>query len=267
MKKHSVDPSTPIEKSHLAESLEEHPLFQWISENGKILLYALAALLLGLFVIYQFSATSRSKAENDYFQAATEFRIFQQASGKEDVAAQNEAFERLEKILQRLPDLHPKYDGLIAQVFLNRNEIAKAEEFAAPALKRTSEENQPYYIAFAETTLLLGKGEYEDALSRSIDLKQKMLERATQTLEERGFDDQLFALNLLRIALLQQKTNHPQEELKTWEEWKQYAGLNNEGKALPGIDSTAFQNLLTVYDAGKVSLLSYIEAREKILNN
>ena len=268
MKKNTSDPLPPLEKGSFADSLEENSLLQWITRNGRLLLYIIVALLVVFFIVYQLTSSSRSKTANDFFSAESDFKLFQQpVSSKTDLTAQNEAFEHLNKILQRLPDLHPKYDGLMAQVFIDRNDVFQANKFAHQALERTFNENHPFYTDFAETTLIITKGQDKEALQRSIDLKQKMLESAAQPPEKREFGDDLFALNLLRIAMLQQQTKQTTDELKTWREWLQYAGLGNDKtKIATGIDSKPFQNLLSFYEEGKVSLLNYIEHREKMLN-
>lgn len=267
MKKHQIESvSTTMEKATFLESLEDNPYLHWISNNGRLLLYIILGIIILAFIIYRFNSSSHTKAGNDYLLAERNYQLIQNPSAK-DEKSQQDALNQLGEILKRQPDLHPKYDGLLAQILLNRNEISQAKEFANLALGRTSEENKPFYTDFTQTTLLIAEKQYAEALKTSLSLKQKMLENAQLPSNERGFGDTLFALNLLRIAILQQELGSTSDELQTWAEWKQYAGLSKEKAPNKNIDSKAFQNVYSQFEEGKLSLINYIDAREKTLKS
>ena len=62
-------------------------------------------------------------AEADYYEAAQQYALYQKSDSKE-------SFDKLQGILARRPELHPKYDGLLAQILINRDEPQAAETYA-----------------------------------------------------------------------------------------------------------------------------------------
>ncbi len=253
----------PLAQAHLSETLGEHPLMQWIANNGKILLYALLGLVALFIAVLYFSFTSRIKAENDYLNAEKAYKSFASSTNTNSSAPFNE----LNAILNREPDLHAKYDGLIAQVLLSRGQVKEAQLFANSALKRTAEENAPYYTDFTKISLIIGNGEYPQALENSEQLKQKMLSNASLPPQERLFDDELFSLNLLRIGFLNQQLQNPTAELQTWQEWKQYAGLSKEPSPNASISANGFKKVISQWQENQISLLNYINSRETALRH
>ena len=249
MKKKNLEANVEIsqESNSLLTALEENSVVHWISENGNKLLISSLGLIIVILFLYKIAFGDMIKAENDFFQAAQEYQLFdQQASTKEEVAASNEAFQRLQKIVARHPELKAKYDALIAQTLLDKNEGKQAESFAKEAIQRTHKENEPFFTLFSETTLLIGVEKYEQALKQSIELKEKLTNQ-TEPL--------LYAFNLLRIAALQQALSLNADELNTWQEWKQFVKKND----------LITQNLIHHFKDGNASINNYVQARENIL--
>lgn len=260
--------ATKIDK-HLSQFDEESPLVQWLSQNGLNALIALIALIAVVLLGYRLFYGGSSQQEMEYFNAENDFQLFNQGKIADTGTASNdEAFTKLQKILKSLPELNAKYDGLIAQTFLNREEISQAEPYANSTLVRIHDNHLPFYAEYAETTLLISQQKYQDALTKANGLKLKMLENAKiseNQHQDRTFGDILFAFNLLRIAMLEQQMGTKKDELKTWQEFKQFAKWNGEPSPSTLISPKAFQTLLEHFQEGKVTLLNYIEAREKIL--
>jgi hypothetical protein len=82
---------------------------------------------------------------------------------------------------------------------------------------------------------------------------------------DRSFGDELFALNLLRIAILQQQLGDRPGELQTWREWKRYAGLEKGDSNSLKVSPVAFRYAIQQLAIGSVSLPDYIAHREKEL--
>lgn len=238
---------------HLQQFTDDHPIMQWLEKYGKILLISAAACLVVLFAIYRISSSNTAKAEADYLEATQQYALFQK---KDDKAA----FEKLQAILNRRPELHPKYDGLIAQTLLNRNDPQAAEPFIALLFSRLSNDHVPFYETFASISLLISQGNYPEALAQSKELQQTLLKNATIAKQERTFGDILFAYNLLRIAMLEQKAGTPEGEQAAWSEWTSYSKASTNSAS---IKAAPFYTLDSLFGEGSLTLNDYIKSRVK----
>lgn len=234
-------------------SWEDNRIIQWLLLNGRLIILALLIALAVCILLYRISASSESKADSDFLSADQSFATFVQAiPAGTDPSATEDALSKLETVLKSRPELHAKYDGLIAQTLINRGNTEQAIPFADLAIKRTEAENQPYYTAYSNTTLLIGKNQYKEALNQAQELQKKMLADTEHT-----YGEALLAFNLLRISMLQQKLGLKEEEQKSWLEWNQLASDYPK----------AFAPIINHFQEGKVSLANYIEARETILKS
>ena len=253
MKKSHHDTTSELELSH---ALEENVFIQWVTQHGPTVLIVVLASLVVLGIGYRFIGGGSNKAEADYVNAENDYVIFKRGIAEGTaVATPEEAFQRLQQILKARPDLESKYDGLLAQTLINRGNLSEAKVYADRTLARTSRDHLPLYADYAQTTLLIGQEQYKDALLKALQLKQQMLDAASaegQQAGTQGFGNILFAFNLLRIAMLEQQVGTPEDELKAWQTLKDYA--------------KGFPILQQHFEEGGVSLLNYIEAREKVLN-
>lgn len=244
----SQNRSHPPELDHLEASWEDHPFLQNLFEYRKQLLIGALAAILILLAIYIFSSRHISNATNNYITADNEFITFAQPTF--DQTNTQAALTELDALFNKHPELHAKYDGLIAQTLIERGQIETALPFATSAIQRTQSENSPYYSDFTATTLLIGQKKYEEALQRANTLHNELKNQSKQT----KIGNALFAFNLLRIAGLQQQLGLKTEELLTWEEWQT---LMNR--------SPLFAQQVEHLKEGKVSLMNYIETRIKQL--
>jgi len=184
-------------------------------------------------------------AERDYVTAKKAFLRWDQLppeEGKED-------FLILHKLLKKHPELHAYYDASIGQNFLALNNVQEATFYVEQTLKRTK---QSYYSDYAQTSLMISRGEYGAALKRAQKLKNMLLEN-----ENHLINNAIFAFNLMRIAILCQELGENAEELEAWKEIKFYS--NCEGSR----PNTGFDQLLRHFTVQEISLLDYILAREK----
>jgi hypothetical protein len=127
----------------------------------------------------------------------------------------------------------------------------------------------PYYADFATTTLLISDHKYDEALKAALALQQKMNDEIAviPSTSDRSFGDELFALNLLRVAILQQQAGDAAGELKSWQQWKQYAGLENAGTSGLKVSPVAFRYSIQQLAIGSISLPDYIASRESQLKH
>ena len=254
-----------IQKSSFLDFLDEGRMTDWLSEHGKNILYGLAGIL-GLIVLtYAFSSGQTNKAEQEYIQAANDFAYFSKNGDAQDPTLTLAALDRLKNVMSKHPELHAVYDGAVAQTLLNRSKVDEAKPYAAATLKRVSSNNLPFYNDYAETSLLISQQDFKAALERTQILQQKMSEVIAAQSSDRSFGDELFAFNLLRVAMLQQETGDQAAELRTWQEWKQYAGLNATKSTTLKVNPQAFRTVIQDLAIGSISLPDYISYRENLL--
>lgn len=247
--KKSHSQKLPSEKIPMDDLLEEDRYLDWFAHYGKTFLITVVALFAILLVIYQVSTGSHSQAETDYIQAESAFLAFQQG---------DEPLDDLERLTLKHPDLHAKYDALVAETLLIRGETAEALPLANATLKRTAGSTSPFFHNYAKTTLTISEEKYADALTEATALKGQMLSAT----ESDQIIDVLYIYNLLRIATLQKELGDTKAELNTWKEWKQLAdGEATEGK----IDPNAFRIVLGFFEGNVTSLPDYIASREREL--
>lgn len=234
-------------------SLDDNPFMLWITQYGRTLMYALLGLIVAGILIYRFYSVHEEKQEAEYWTAEKEFRLLAKpVENNKGPAINEEALAQLRAVIERHPALQAKYDALIAQTLLDHGDIKDALPFANNAINRTLSENQPFYSEFAKTSLLISEQKYDAALKSSQALQQKMqeLKQKTEQNGQRHFGDTLFALNFLRIGMLQQQLGLKSDELKTWQEWKKLA------------KTSGFEQQQLLFSEGRVSLVDYINLRE-----
>lgn len=220
----------------VGSSWEESPLVLWLTQNGLTLLWMLLGIAVTCILLFRFFLGESENIEKQYTQAEVYFSQVIDPSISSDMA--DESLAKLNALLQQSPELQVKYDGPLAQALILRKDPEKASLYLERALKRTHKDHSPFYADFARTSLLIAQENYEEALSSSQKLQQKIAEIP--------FDQTLQAINLLRIGSLQQKLGLKNEEHETWNSWLQ-----------------SFQNWenLQYFQEGKVSLIDYIKAR------
>lgn len=253
-------------KLSLLDNFDENKIAEWFTVYGKNIVYAIAGLLALIAIIYAVSSGFSGKPEQDYLQAASDFAYFTKADA--DSALSADAYKRLQTLMSKYPELHATYDGALAQAFLNRNNLAQAKPYAEATLARTKSDNLPHYAEYSSTTLLIAAQKYDEALDKAKALQLTMTGTlANSSPDELAFGGELFALNLLRIAMLQQQLNDHSGELATWQQWKQYAGLSNSKSLNVNVDQQAFRAVIQQLAVGSISLPDYIAYREKALSN
>lgn len=257
--------NSPEKKSTLLDFLDEGVITDWLADNGKNILYGLAGLIALLVIIFAISSGDRSKAEQEYLQAANDFSSFTKSYDAKNPAQLNDALGRLNNLMAKHPELHAAYDGALAQTLLNRSQVQEAKPYAQATLQRVKSNDLPFYNDYAATTLLISQQQFKEALDSTLALQQKMQADLASPSTSRSFGDELFALNLLRIAMLQQELGDKNAELQTWQEWKSYAGLSSNPKTTGNVDPQAFRSIIQKLAIGSISLADYISYRENSL--
>lgn len=245
--------------------LDGHPFMDWVSRHGQTILYAILGVFGALLAAYFWLSGGSTLAEKDFQVANEQFNLFQQDSSSADSSSpQEEALIGLTQLLKNHPDLQAKYEARIAQILIDRNQAEKAKPFAHSVFERVGKDDQPFYVEYAQITLLVAANQYEEAIKRSIALKEQMIAAAQNDQSEniaQAPGGMLFASNLLRIAFLQQRVGASAAEYKSWEEWKSMTSSTNRVAIAPNIDRKPFFTLAQLFSDGTVSLDQYIDMR------
>lgn len=262
---HHTTTETIIQKESFFDTFDANSIADWLSQNGKNIIYVLLGLIVFFVLVYRLSSSNASKDEKEYLQASAYFSTVMRAPTVSNEAAAQDAFNGLAALMKSHPELHAAYDGALGQILLNRGQISEAKPFIIDTLKRTQAHDLISYNNFANATLLISEAKYQEALERSLALQQTMLGNLNQYgSSDYSFSDVLFAFNLLRIAMLHQELGNKKEELQTWQQWKSYAGLD-KSKAQPLMNSKVFHLIIQQLATGDIALPDYIAHREKLL--
>lgn len=254
-------------RSSALDYLDEGVFIDWISRYKNAIFYGLVIAVALLILFFRFSSGSRGKAEVNYLQAAKEFQIAVSPK-QQDPSIAEHALSQLNAMMDQYPELHAAYDGTIAQTLLSRGQVAEAQPYAASTLERTRSDELSFYRSFAQTTLLIAQQKYEEARNQALSLQQKMEELLQTSWQqvEMEFGEELFTWNLFRIGMLSQLLGDRAGELKAWNEWRQYAGLD-EGGRLQHLDAQDFLIATQALAIGTTTLSDYIDQRLKVLKS
>ncbi len=229
----------------------------WIWEHlNSIIAVSMGLLAVTGWGLYQWKAGSSA----DYLVAE---KTFNEWSGD-----RNEKLIKLQKILKQHPELHPKYDGRIAQKLLLTSQQGLALSFSKAAQKRVGSFS-PYYLQFSNCSLLIGEKKFEEALSQSQALKVALDHDANfwkkrSELVQHGAV--LYGYNLLRIAFLQQVLENVPGEIEAWNDFKKEAGWLEIGDSLRRLDPESVQLIGQNFHKNEISLKDFIQYRESVLS-
>lgn len=261
------NPQKDEPKTTYLDFLDEGQITDWLADNGKKILYGLASLIALLIIIYAISSGQHSKAEQDYLQAANDYASFSKSYNINNPAPSADSLNHLNSLMAKYPELHAAYDAGLAQTLLNRSQVEEAQPYALASLKRVKTNHLTYYNEYAENTLLISQQHLKEALEKTLALQQKMQNDLELNESARSFGDELFAFNLLRIAMLQQELGNNVAERQAWQEWKNYAGLNGNAQMHGNVNPLAFRTIIQGLTIGSISLADYISYRERLLKN
>ena len=162
----------------------------------------------GGFVLFIFFAATvlkfslREKAfVSDYYQASH----YQSKLSNGDNVDDGQLF----KIIGKYPELKPFFDHFLEQSLVLKGNVDEGVQIGQAVVDRLAFIDSPYR-EYSEASFLIEKGEYQEALTKALDLKEKL------TLSEGLSHQRLTYFNLLRIGLLQKVLNGDQDEKEGW---------------------------------------------------
>lgn len=238
---------SPI-NSFIETNWADHPAVEWVLNNKQIILWIIAGLFAALVIAYRILMHNSFNAEADFFKAQADFNKFEEAAlHSNNHLADAAALNSLKELMKSHQELHAKYDGALAQTLLLEGQLPESESFAQATFKRTSNDSIQAYHDYAAASLLIGKQQFQEALSESKKLNIKLN-------AETGFPyETLYFFNLIRQAVLNQQLGFDKEEIQFWKEARKY--LQEKGNP----------EIINLFRHGQANLNQYIEARLKIL--
>ena len=175
-----------------------------------------------------------------------------------------ESPDKLIRVINRKLFLQPKYDGFLAQSYLNQGNTASARTFARRSFSRTENE-LPYHSRFSKSSLLIADGKFEEALQDAKKLKSEMAAVPELWNSPRStVGPILYLYNLLRIAVLEKTMQNPKEELFAWSELENFINQAQQNSALEKITRSFTKDFLK---DNRINLQEYIAARKEALKS
>lgn len=210
--------------------MEENKFIAFFSKHwSKILLGLVAIACLGIWAERQ-AGERKSQSKLDYVTGNQLFEKFQKG---EPISV-----EIAQTVLKRHPELHPKFDTLLALSLFSQAKFEEALPYATAATAQAKKHLPSLYQEYAAATLLISKGEYKEAYQSALDLfKQLNGEAEYQTLE---------AMNTLRLVFLAQKLGEEGQKIAFWKKLQAHPG---------------YLSLEALFREGNISLADYFKAR------
>jgi len=221
----------------------------------------LASILFVNIIIYKIKPLIAKKSSEGSFLAHQSYLDWKDSDFKDC-----EKLKKLKSLIRKDPHLKPKYEGLILQNLLLKNDFGKEEnKLANKAFERTRSE-LPLYHEYSQVAILINDEKYEEALNKSKELKTKMLSDLS-FLQGEGLPagSILYSFNLLRIALLEGKLNN-KDEFLAWQELEDYLSLSSPNKVNENI-KTASEALKEIFNENDIELIDYILYRKNRLSS
>jgi len=245
------------EEKDWSRKMIQHSVGQWVIKNRFYLFLTVVSVIILTVIFFQLAPFFGRGKQNGYVSAELVYAHWKESPTNPDL------FTRLESYLKRYPELTQKYDGPIAQEFINVGEPAKAYPFAIKNLERVKGD-APYFSDYGATTLLLSKGEYAQALREAQDLKERMVSDPDFQIREDSVvpvGSFLYAWNLIRIAFLQMQHQNYSGELDAWNSLEDFLGWDEGISKHPRVSEMILRN----FQEKDITLPDYIAYRKRML--
>lgn len=223
--------------------LEAENWIQNLSERKKQIAIGAASVIAGVAILIGYFQSGPNALS--YATAEAAFAEWEASPLDEQL------YKSMQETIRSVPSLQKKYEASIAQKLLNTDKIDEALVMANRSLSRVKEE-APYHATYAQTSLLIEQGGFQQALENAVALKEQM---GSSFVTEHKGGSLLYVHNLLRIACLQQELKNRPGERAAWEELEKF--LKSETRLV--------KTLLGSFSEKQVNLNQYIAERKKAL--
>lgn len=188
-------------KFPVQDSKEEFSFRSFLWKQKERIAMALLVVISGV-IFFAKGINGKEKLQNDYMQSGL-YQI--------KVKAQKEVDEvKLVQLLKRHPELKPVFSPYLEQTYILGGNLPLAKALSEDSLKRLSFIN-PLFQEYARISLLMEEGKYEEALTQSTAMGEKLLKESSPN---------LYGLNLVRVAFLEKILEKSAPSKVRWEEIK-----------------------------------------------
>ncbi|MCC5831492.1 MAG: hypothetical protein JJU12_00410 [Chlamydiales bacterium] len=198
--------------------MEEHTFLNFLSKHWSKLLLGFLAIASIAAWGERFLSSNKSQSNQDFILAN---QIFERFRSGETLPV--ESIEATEMILKRHPELHPKYDTMLAMTYLAQRN-PKGLFYAKAPLEHSAQQISPFHKSYAKTSLLIAEKKYQEAYNTAQDLHRELKNNQAYST--------LSALNLLRLISLEKEIgvrSEAWEELKAHPTYPTISSLFREG--------------------------------------
>jgi len=206
---------------------------EWLQDKQGHFFYGVILVVAAFFLAFQLFSKFHNPRQKPAFVTGQVF---------EKWLVQGEAFDKLETAIKENPELETKFGAMIADKLIVQNEGDKAEPFAESVFQRVLKQT-PEHTAFARGSLLIAKGELQEALLESVALKERLDD-----------DTLLFGFNLVRIASLCRVLDSPNREYEALEALENYLSTHEKAATV----------LTECFHEEDVTLADYIQERKRL---
>jgi hypothetical protein len=209
--------------------MEENKISDFIRKyRSRIFLGFLAAIALA-FWSGKLLQSKRANTQHDFFIAQHIFERFQKGEHLPPTS-----LETVQSILERHPELHSKYDLMLALALFSQCKTSEALPYARSLIGQRERELPSFYKDYAQTTLLITEGNYVDAFAAALCLEGKLKDPLQyQTLD---------AMNTLRLLSLAHQLGDLPHEKTYWTKLTHHP---------------SYATLVPLFQAGDLSLSHY----------
>lgn len=209
--------------------MEENKLIAYLSQHwSKILLGILVLATIGAWT-ERLMHSNQKESKQDFFIAQHIFDRFQKGE-----YLPSESIESVQNILGRHPELHPKFDVVLALTFFSQQKGQEASQYARSLISHADKHLPLLYKDYAHTTLLISEGLYDQALFSALSLQERLSSESDCSA--------LGGLNTLRLLFLARQLNRVEEEKLYWSQLTAHP---------------AYEEIASVFQVGNISLNDY----------
>lgn len=212
------------------------PTGQWVVQHRNLLINIGTVVL--VLLVWGLIKAARTPNVDALRRAQAAYAAWKAKPDDEDL------YRLFEKSLAKAPSMRQALNGEIAQSLLVAGRMDAAEVMAKESIKELRP-IAPHYAEFSEISLLIARKHYQEALEKSVSLKEKLSDKTP-----------LYCQNLIRIAFLHQQIENPAGELAAWRDLEQSGLLDHQSALGFSIKGS---------EAFPVRLASYVEERKNLL--
>lgn len=235
-------------KEDWIDSIRDSDFFNKLIEQRRNLPYIFLVMVLVIGISFKFMSGRSQRAESNFLLAENyKAKIIRSITAPNGISTELNALNDLDKINQNYPELQPKYDGMMGQLYLINGDLSYSEKINQRVTQRTGNDQYLNQHDLTKTTYNIAKGNYKEALAEAKALQGKLSADEKTTL----------AYNVLRMAMLQQELGDVAAEREIWDLWKTLSQQPN--------NSESFALVADRFKEGDFTLTEYINERNRVI--